>query len=183
MSLVVSPITESRDELLKEVINSRCFAQAKCMAHFQMCRIYARRNNMVGVPSVVLSAIVGTAIFASLSKHSHVGVEIVVGLLAVTASVLSGLQTFFGFSAVSAHHKAAAVRYDSARHKLDALDRALRFKSFNMADLDATLEKLQDIELEMNKAAEQAPSIRSSVERRARIKMDAEKTLRDSASA
>ena len=67
----------------------------KVRAHYLAGKHHAGLNAWLGVPVVVTSTIVGTTIFATLSKEPAVEWRIVTGLLAVSAAVLAALQTFF----------------------------------------------------------------------------------------
>lgn len=86
------------------------YAAAK---HFEECH----RN--LGVPVIVLSTIVGTAVFASIQSSPAVWAQALVGFLSLSAAILSGLQTFLGYSQLAEKHKRAAVNYSQLRRELD----------------------------------------------------------------
>ena len=59
----------------------------------------ARRNDTLrywlGVPTVILSAVVGTSVFASLGAQVDTSLKIVIGLVSITSAVLASLQNSF----------------------------------------------------------------------------------------
>jgi hypothetical protein len=79
-------------------------------------------NTPLGVPAWILSAIVGTAIFASLSQTNPEGWQkIIFGLLSMLATVLTALQTHLGFSQLAELHRKSAGRYGTVRRQLEEL--------------------------------------------------------------
>src|SRR2546428_6350802 len=62
--------------------------------HDEAARVYDRLRYLVGGPTIVLSAVVGTSVFASVAQSPGPTVAIAVGVFSVTATVLAALQTF-----------------------------------------------------------------------------------------
>jgi hypothetical protein len=77
------------------------------------------RGRLLGVGVVVLSAIVGTAIFSTLESSPSAGVRIIAGLASVGAGVLGALQTFLGFEQRAAKHREVASAYGALRRELE----------------------------------------------------------------
>lgn len=138
--------------------------QVRCNAHFHMCRKYQRRHNMVGIPAVIFGTIVSTTIFSRLAENAKDSPLLwFTGAFALAAVVLSALQTFFNFSAVSAQHKQAAVKFEAIRHDLDNLIRSLLIDPPAQDDIKEVLKALYDITAGINQVSQEAPSIRSGV--------------------
>jgi len=79
-----------------------------------------RMHRVLGIPVVILTTFVGTAVFASVGKTpQHPAVPIVTGVLSVLAAILSSLQTFLGHSSNAERHKSAAVKYGMLRRELE----------------------------------------------------------------
>jgi hypothetical protein len=95
-------------------------AHRKVRSGYLAAKHHARLNTWLGVPVVVTSAIVGTTIFATLSKEP-VEWKIVTGLLSVAAAVLAALQTFFRHAEASEKHRAAAGNYAALFRSFDIL--------------------------------------------------------------
>jgi len=83
----------------------------------------ARRNNTyrywLGVPTIVLSAVVGTSVFASLQTQVDASLKIVVGLISITSAVLASLQTFYNFASQAESHRVAGVKYKMLIRELE----------------------------------------------------------------
>jgi len=99
--------------------------------HYRVCRIqfahydaathFERLNLLLGVPVIVLSAAVGTTIFATLTRSPSPRTQIYVGLLSVTAAVLASLQTFLRFSERAEKHRACGAKYAGLKTELEMI--------------------------------------------------------------
>jgi hypothetical protein len=88
-------------------------------AHYRTAKLCSVLHFCIGIPLVLVSATVGTAVFATLKSSPEPTTKIVVGLLSVAATVLAGLQTFLGLSERAEKHKQAGVRYGALRRELE----------------------------------------------------------------
>ena len=82
-----------------------------CHAHYDSAVRHSRRNYQLGLPVVVLSAIVGTTVFATLNENPETWARIIVGMLSLTTVVMASLQTFLKFSERAEKHKEAGARF------------------------------------------------------------------------
>jgi Protein of unknown function (DUF4231) len=100
-----------------------CFRYSAVMsnAHYDMAEIYRRRHRKFGVIVVIVTAVVGTAVFASLGKSPDIRIQFCTGLLSIGAAVLSALQTFLGFSELQTQHKRAGDSYSISRRDFELL--------------------------------------------------------------
>lgn len=80
------------------------YSVLKCNAHYDMAERYKNRHRALGLVVVLVSAIVGTSVFASLGKATQIWIQFFTGLLSVAAVVLAALQTFLGFAELQAQH-------------------------------------------------------------------------------
>lgn len=91
------------------------------LQHYEMANLLARRDKLLGIPVIILTAIIGVSAFWSVVYEAlPVYTPIIVGLLSISAAVFSSLQTFFKFSEQSEKHRLAAVKFGSIRRKLEA---------------------------------------------------------------
>jgi hypothetical protein len=81
----------------------------------------ARKGYVVGIPVVILSAVAGSAAFASVAVDAAVGWRIVTGFVSIGAGVLAGLQTLFGFEARAERFRRAGAEYAGLKRELDIL--------------------------------------------------------------
>jgi len=140
--------TEQVSELLMDWHNRVYAAQS---AHYAAAQLFRRLNYLVGIPAIVSSSIVGTAIFSGLEKNSP-RASLVAGT-SILAAVLAGLQTFLRFSERAAHHATAADWFSAIRRDIEEilhLPKEYRGKA---------KESLDKVRKEMNRAAQDSPEL------------------------
>jgi hypothetical protein len=98
------------------------------IAHHKAAARYAMLGRALGITVVVLSTVVGTAIFTTISQSPSTGAKTIAGLLSVTAAVFGAMQTFLGFPQRQAAHHEAAVGYGALRREIES---ALGFPQSN----------------------------------------------------
>lgn len=122
-------------------------------AHYASADLFRRLNYLVGVPAVVFSSVVGTAIFAGLEKDSPRA--FLVASASILAAVLAGLQTFLRFSERAAEHATAADWYSAIRRDIEeTLHLPVECRGTAKDCLDG-------VRKEMNRAAQDAPELSS----------------------
>jgi hypothetical protein len=135
-------------------------ANAAQHAHYFLAARLKRSNLWLGIPTVVLSAVVGTSLFATLAQEGGsfpLTLRVVIGTLSVLAAVLAALQTFLRFSERSEKHVVAGDWYAAiARH----IDELLAFPSERRGDPKDVLDTIRK---EMNKASQSYPEMGESI--------------------
>ena len=82
----------------------------------------ALRNLWIGVPVIVIDAVVGTSAFASVAAELiPLWTKVAVGAASVLAAVLAALQTFFKFTERSERHKTFGAKFGAIRRELETL--------------------------------------------------------------
>jgi len=142
-------------ELLEDWRNRVYAAQA---AHYASADRFRLLNYIVGVPSIILSSIVGTAIFAGLEKNSPKA--LLVASVSILAAVLAGLQTFLRFSERATQHATAADWFSAVRRDIEE---TLHLPANCRGKVKDCLDKIRK---EMNRAAQDAPELSSKFWRR-----------------
>ena len=87
--------------------------------HDLAARRYDARRTRLGVPTIVLSAAVGTSVFAALGRETVLWANVLVGLSSVAAAALSALQTFFDYPGRAERHRQAATKYKAIIRELE----------------------------------------------------------------
>jgi hypothetical protein len=129
-------------------------------AHYYLMTRLRRKNMALGLPVVILSAVVGTALFASVANQDAKipsGVRLLIGSISVLAAVLAGVQTFLKFSERAEQHGLAADWLAAVRRDIDlmrATPEPLR---------GDPREALTGLRKEINKIAQNAPGIGEKV--------------------
>lgn len=116
-------------------------------AYYEEAEKLRRRNYQLGIPVVVVSSLVGTAVF------SDVGYKWLVGSISILAAVMASLQTFLKFGEGATLHGAAADWFSAIRRDIEellALPPNLRGRPKSCLD---------SIRQEMNKAGQKSPEL------------------------
>jgi hypothetical protein len=96
-------------------------------AHYEAARYYRHRYRVLGVPTVILGAIVSTSFFGLLSASEAVvpvlGVswQVATGVVSMLAAVLFALGAFFKYSPQARQHHRAGQAYGAIRHTIEPL--------------------------------------------------------------
>jgi hypothetical protein len=140
--------------------------------HYEAGRKYDSMNLWLGIPTIVASTIVGTAIFASLSNTTPaVWVTILVGLFSVASTVLVALQTFLKFSELAERHKVAGARFADIKHQIEMI---AVFQANGSGSLES---KLSEIEQRWEAVREESPNIPAGIWKRIEKTMTLEKDM------
>jgi hypothetical protein len=125
-------------------------------AHFLLATRLRRRNLWLGIPTVVVTTVVGTTAFASLQDSGGAVpqlVRILVGSVSVLAAVLAAMQTFFKFPERAERHGAAADWYAAIKRRIEQL------QVLPPAEADQAAEAVQKIRDDLNHAGQTYPEI------------------------
>lgn len=132
--------------------------------HDLAARIYARGQYLLGVPTLLVSTIVGTSVFSALASKDTP--PLWVGILSIAAAALSAVQTFVDYGGRSGKHLLAAVKYKAAIRNLEhLLMRLASSEQVSQDDVDAVQAQLDTLE---ESAPVVMPKIYDRVEQRYR---------------
>jgi hypothetical protein len=109
---------QTKQDLLKQWYERAGISQK---AHHYSAEHFGNRSRQFGVPTIVLTTIVGTSVFASLGNNVNKWLQIFVGLLSIAAAVLAALQTFLGYTERGEKHRSAAAKYGAIGRELEAM--------------------------------------------------------------
>ena len=151
------------NDMLDTAEDYRHYAQKKSNAHYRMSERAKAKHNQLGIPVTVATAVVRTAIFATLNAPTQsFWLQVAAGLLSLVAAVLAALQTFFNFSDVAAQNKEAAANYEAVRHQLDWF--LLSYSSWSDAStLEVPLKQLRETSAQLDDIARKAPTVPDSI--------------------
>lgn len=90
-------------------------------AHYLSADHFGARKYWLGIPSVVLSTLVGTSVFATVQKQPELWLQITVGLASVVAALLASLQTFLGYAERAEKHRIAGAKYGALGRELEQI--------------------------------------------------------------
>jgi uncharacterized coiled-coil protein SlyX len=121
--------------------------------HYACRNYFDRLHYYLGIPTIVLSGAVGTAVFASLDKQTTGNFKILVGMVSLLAAVLAGLQTFLRFTERAEKHHLTGAGYASIRRRLEML------KTFPPKDLEQLEQALTEVKNEMDALAKSSRDV------------------------
>jgi hypothetical protein len=90
-------------------------------AHDLSAHAFGVRKYWLGIPALTLSALVGTAVFATVQKQPELWLQITAGFASVAAAILAVLQTFLGYPERAEKHRIAGAKYGALRRELEQL--------------------------------------------------------------
>ncbi|GIW52804.1 MAG: hypothetical protein KatS3mg081_2159 [Gemmatimonadales bacterium] len=90
-----------------------------CHGHYDAAVHFDRLHYTLGVPVVLLTAAVGTSVFAALGKNPNSFLQILVGLASLGATVLAALQTFLKYSERAEKHRQAGAFFGSLLKEIE----------------------------------------------------------------
>ena len=128
-------------------------ARESQLAHYACSNYFSRLNLFLGIPTIVLSTIVGTAVFVSMDNSAIGNYKIAIGMVSMLASVLAALHTFLGFSQRDEKHKLTASGYASIRRELELM------KSFNVEEEKELEKKFEAVKQRMDHLAESSEEV------------------------
>ncbi|MFT5818783.1 MAG: hypothetical protein ACI8ZM_000004 [Crocinitomix sp.] len=114
------------------------------LAHYASADHFGKRKYSLGIPAVVLSAIVGTTAFATLQSKPDFWLQIIVGLASVTAALLTSLQTLLGYSERAEKHRIAGAKYGSVGRELEFLKTQSNIENDLILNLKKRLDDLAE---------------------------------------
>lgn len=129
--------SEKKEELLEGWHKGLRILQ---IGNFTASTYYGKLGKRFGVPVVITTSIVSSAIFATIGESQYFAIQLAAGFVSILATVLSSLQTFLGYSERSSSHKEAAVGYGELRTEVQVL---LASDLPNVTDLDARIESIR----------------------------------------
>ena len=133
-------------------------------AHYLAGLRFARINLALGVPTVILTAAIGTSAFASLIEAQPPTWRVAAGLLSILATVLASLQTFLTLPQRVANHRNISAEFGSIRRALEELQAKLEAHSLAAAQADEEVDKIKE---RIDKAEAGSPDVPKSVWERA----------------
>ncbi|WP_305906485.1 SLATT domain-containing protein [Methylomarinum sp. Ch1-1] len=116
-------------------------------AHYVRSIAIRRLNYLLGVPCILITMLVASYIFFTITHNPDFWVKMMAGMLLLLGAILASLQTFLKYSEQAENHRNASARYQSLHHSIDQL---LAFPPDREAELAAWCDKLRDRWDELN---------------------------------
>jgi hypothetical protein len=141
-------------------------------AHSRSANRCAAWDTRLGSASVILTAVVGTSVFASLQRDLSTGARIAVGILTVAAAAASAVHVFAALPDRKAAYERASRRHAAVRRRIETTRARLGIAG-NNADVWQEVEGIRE---EMDAVAASSPNAAGRIWNRTRRQMKGEFT-------
>jgi hypothetical protein len=125
-------------------------------SHFQSAVACERKHLWLGLPTVLLSTVVGSSVFATLDKAATDREKLIVGSLSVCAAALAAIQTFLRYTERAERHRAAGAKFGALKKELEV---ALQYPP-NGGDAEETY--LRDFKAQWDHIVDSSPTAQES---------------------
>jgi len=120
MTLEIEAFNSDPNVILLKRWTTNCLRSQ--IANYKAATMFSRRNYWLGIPSAIFSAIVGTSVFAALGSESvDQEIQILIGIISVSAAVLAALQTFLRWGELAAKCRSTAAEYGAVKRQIDQM--------------------------------------------------------------
>lgn len=123
------------------------------VGHYRAALRYSRLHLGMAIPTVGLSAAVGTAVFATLQQQSCFWLQFAVGAMSVLAAILTALQSTLRYQELAEKHRGAGAKYNAIGREIELLR--------TYPEIGA--EKIEDLRVRIDSLAFESPHIPQAV--------------------
>lgn len=123
------------------------------LAHAKAASRARRSSFILGVPTVALGAVVGSAIFATINEAPRKEWQVAAGLLSLTSAVLASFQTFLRLDERIREHESAARAFGVIRRELGELG------AITQRPRESTVARLEEIRHSYDQTAESTRNV------------------------
>lgn len=125
--------------------------------HYRQAQQYRRLHLLLGIPVVVLSAVVGTTVFATLNEASTSAVvKVILGSTSMLTAAIASLQTFLNYDALSEKHLSAAS-------KLSAIKKEIEEKTITLTKDEELTDFIEQVRVRWTSVTDEYPQISDKV--------------------
>lgn len=120
----MTTIEENRKQM--DIIDDWLFRLNRMQsAHYEVAMYYRKLHMYLGVPTIIVTTIVGSAIFLEYSETQTLSalMQAIVVFLSLSAPVLTSLQTFLNFNERAEKHRSAGANHAELRVQLEVFSR------------------------------------------------------------
>lgn len=123
------------------------------VGHYRAALHYSRRHSLITVPTVILSAIVGTSVFATIQQQPGFWWQFCVGAMSVMAAIMTALQSTLRYQELAEKHRSAGAKYNTLGREIEEL------RAFSLT----SEEKFADLRIRIDALAQESPHIPQAV--------------------
>lgn len=112
------------------------------VGHYRAALRYSKFHFWIAMPTVGLSALVGTAVFATLQQNSCFWLQFGVGAMSVIAAILTALQSTLRYQELAEKHRAAGAKYNAIGREIELLRTYPEISAEKIEDLRSRIDSL-----------------------------------------
>lgn len=147
MSSNNTQLLESWNKRLREIQHSQ----------YEAAKILTRNHYWFGVPSLITTTVVTSAIFSTLQKQNISECsKIIFGVVSILSALLVGIQTFFKFGERAEKHRTFGAKAGNLRRQLEQHIAGGNIESFSEEKIDKIRDSYDEI-------SRDAPAVSNSV--------------------
>jgi SMODS and SLOG-associating 2TM effector domain family 4 len=150
------PASKARDKIIREAKRLEESTLFSFKGHHHAARGWTDRNLWLGIPTVVISAVIGAAAFSQYSKEFP-WVGILAGFLAIAVAILSGITTFLNPNDKESSHLIAAHGFDTLNNDSRLFWAIECWQESSDEVLTSKLRELVERKNELNSSSPQIP--------------------------
>ncbi len=135
------------------------------LAHYECSKLFEAYHRLLGYPTVILSALAGTAFVSTLTNSDLKWARGIAIILSLAVTVFASLQTFLRYSERAEKHKKAATEFGKLRRELEQIIAVIPDGS-TVAEND-----MKSVRLKWGELSTHAPSIPNKVYSRMFLKV------------
>ncbi len=143
------------EKLLEELARNASISRYR---HFMSAGRHNSLNSWIGVPVVLINIALGSIFFAALSEDIPSYAKWISAGLALTAALLSGIQTFFNFTKMFEGHRRLGNRYLELVREIEGLLASFHDGIMQMDELSARIEAVNKSYIRINHDSEDFPT-------------------------
>jgi len=119
----LSKILDWNDELTNYLKNIGEFSQIYSLLHKLSEKKYNKISYCMDIPNIIISTIAGTLSISSSGLFSGREKEasVFIGILSLTSSILTTINSYFGFKKRSENHRLCSIQYQKIYFKIDLI--------------------------------------------------------------
>lgn len=150
------PASKALDEIIREAKRLEESTLFSMKGHHVAANGWSNRHLWLGMPTVIISALVGAATFSQYAKD-YPALGVIAGLLSIIVTVLSGITTFLNPNEKENAHLNAAHGFDKINNDARLFWSVDCWQEASDAVLTSQLKELVDRKNELNSSSPQIP--------------------------
>lgn len=151
------PASKAKDEIIREARRLEETSLYSMKSHHCAAEKWSSRHLWLGLPVVIISALVGAATFSQYAETYPI-IKTIAGLFSISVAVLSGITTFLNPNDKENAHLSAAHGFDKINNEARMFRAIECWREESDEALTSKLRELVDRKSELNSNSPQIPN-------------------------